>query len=179
MLISRFRYTPLYCEENVWQLCDDPRVPGDDKQVVFISNAARRVAMWGQKAARDPHDPVVWDYHVILVSRSQIWRVWDLDSALGLDVSFESWCSASFEVSITPEAFRPQFRCIEADVYRTTFASDRRHMRLPDGTDASPPPAWPCIGRGHNLDQFVDMRDEGGPGELLDFEGVCRRFGGS
>jgi protein N-terminal glutamine amidohydrolase len=176
---SSFRHHPFYCEENVWHLCGDPGVPGCDKRVVFISNEARRVAMWGQSAANAPGEPVVWDYHVVLLSRTVTWQVWDLDSTLALGLPFDDWARGSFELAVTPVAFHPRFRCIDAQVFRDTFGSDRRHMRRPDGTDVSPAPPWPCIGREHNLDRFADMRDASGPGELHDFEGLRRRFGSS
>jgi protein N-terminal glutamine amidohydrolase len=167
-------YQAFYCEENIWHLCGDPRAGGDDRHVLFVSNEARRVAMWGQKASRDPGDPVVWDYHVVLLARTRTWSVWDFDSTLGLDVPLARWLESSFDAFV-PEAFRPLFRCVEAGAYRRELASDRRHMRRPDGTEVSPAPPWPCIGRGHNLDRFIDVR-AAGPGEVYDLAGLKRRF---
>lgn len=37
------------------------------------------------------------------------------------------------------------FRVIPAEVYLTTFSSDRRHMRRPDGTWIKPPPSYEPI----------------------------------
>jgi protein N-terminal glutamine amidohydrolase len=172
------RYCPFYCEENVWHLCANPRLVGTDRRVVIVSNHGHHVAVWRQRAAYDAAEPVVWDYHVVLLSRAAgTWRVWDLDSALGLEVPLARWLRESFQISLTPKPLRPMFRCVDADVFREVFASDRRHMRRPDGTEVGPAPPWPCIGHGHNLDRFIDMQDVGMPGERLDFDAFCRRFG--
>lgn len=37
------------------------------------------------------------------------------------------------------------FRVIPAETYLAEFASDRRHMRRPDGTWIKPPPSYPPI----------------------------------
>ena len=37
------------------------------------------------------------------------------------------------------------FRVIPAEVYLTTFSSDRRHMRRPDGSWIKPPPSYAPI----------------------------------
>lgn len=178
MSTSSFRYCPFYCEENVWHLSADPQVPGADRRVVFVSNPARQVVLWAQRAASQPDEPVVWDYHVVLLCDVEnTWRVWDLDSTLGLGVLLDEWARASFEVLPMPRELRPMFRCIEADAFRRSFASDRSHMRRPDGTYASPPPPWPRIGQGNNLHRFIDMRDEAVAGDVLDLEGLRRRFG--
>jgi protein N-terminal glutamine amidohydrolase len=170
-------YWPFYCEENIWHLVTDPRVMGEPRWVVFVSNEVRRVAMWNQRAARSPDEPVVWDYHVVLLTRVENgWRVWDLDSVLGLDVSLEAWLRGSFRLAVTPRELKPTFRCIEANLFRRELASDRRHMRHPDGTLAAPEPPWPCIGTGHNLDRFVDVTDAEIGGELVDLDGLERRF---
>ena len=169
-------YCPYYCEENVWHLCADPRV-GEERWVLFVSNLGMNVAMWKQRAAAAPDAPVVWDYHVVVLARrDRSWRVWDLDCLLGLDLALETWLRASFEPATTPAELWPLFRCIEADVFRRTFASDRRHMLRPDGTPCAPAPSWPRIGQGHNLHRFIDMSDTSVPGFVVDLGGLRARF---
>lgn len=176
MAEDRQRYWPYYCEENVWHLC--ATVGGQYGLVAFVSNAARRVAMWGQRAAAHPGEPVLWDYHVVLLARGRDdWRVWDLDSTLGLDIPLAAWLSASFEAGRVPDPLRPRFRLVPADAFRRRFSSDRRHMRGPGGAFAQPPPPWETIGEGHNLDRFVDMRDSAFLGELFDLPALRRRLG--
>lgn len=41
--------------------------------------------------------------------------------------------------------FQRFFRVIPADTYLASFASDRRHMRRPDGSWIKPPPAYSPI----------------------------------
>lgn len=38
----------------------------------MVDLALLQVALWSQKRARSPNNPVVWDYHVILVLRPKI-----------------------------------------------------------------------------------------------------------
>ena len=171
-------YWPYYCEENIWHLCEDPQAQGDETLVALISNASRQVAVWYQRAAPATEEPVLWDYHVILLCRKEgTWQVWDLDTVLGLPFDARHWMMASFTgTHQIPLSYAPQFRVLPADVYRRELATDRRHMRRPDGAWASPPPPWPTISEGSNLMQWTDM-DAEGPGEVLDFEGMWRRLG--
>ncbi len=46
-----FRYTPYYCEENVWHLCRQPSLSAFEKEAVFISNPQRACWLWEQKAS--------------------------------------------------------------------------------------------------------------------------------
>ena len=93
-----FRYCPYFCEENVWHLCTDDRVildhepiPVENRRVVFISNARRRVAMWKQRAGGS--QSVLWDYHVVLLAGG---NVWDLDTTLGFPIPLDAWVRGSF-----------------------------------------------------------------------------------
>lgn len=150
--MSERRYQPFWCEENVWHLAGEPALAARRRKVVFISNAAQQCAVWAQRAG----DPVVWDYHVVLVVDD---RVFDLDTTLGVDVPLSTWCAVSFRAE-APPALRPRFRVVDADVYRATFSSDRSHMRDALGHWCAPPPPWPAIhdaARGMNLMQFVDV----------------------
>ena len=159
--MERYDYAPLYCEENVRRLMDHPDVAGSERNVLFI---ARDFRMWAQRAG----SPCTWDYHVILLVKSAGWRVWDLDSLLGLDAPLETYLDRSFK------APGPRFRVIDAATFATTFSSDRSHMKLPDGTYRAPPPPWPpCFdpARGMNLNAFIDM-DQPFVGERLDLPGL-------
>lgn len=149
------RHTPYYCEENIWWLAQDARFVGKQAEVVFISNPSRSVAFAHQRAAQNEGDIVVWDYHVVLLTLGE---VWDLDCTLGAPLPLHTWLDASFDPDVHPR-YAPMFKCIPASDYVAHFASDRRHMRGVDGTWQAPPPAWPCVGQGHRLDAYVDVRD--------------------
>lgn len=150
----KFRYTPYFCEENIWHLCADPGVPVpvEERRVIVISGPRGRVAMRKQRAGGGR--PVLWDYHVVLEARGS---VWDLDTTLGLPVALGDWARSSF---LPPDPrFPPRFRVVDAAVYRETFASDRSHMIGPGGAPLRPFPTWPPIGRGMTLPRFIDMDD--------------------
>lgn len=166
------RYCPCFCEENIWHLCTDPAVSRDgrpisveERHVVFISNARRSVWMRQQRAGGT--EPVVWDYHVVLLAGG---LVWDPDTLLGFPVALERWLRDSFTPS--PD-LAPRFRVIGAPTYLDRFASDRSHMIGPDGTPLKPLPPWPPIGEGMNLFRFVDMETPF-VGQLLDLESFRR-----
>lgn len=176
-------YCPYYCEENVWHLCADPRVAAADRRVLFISNPARCVAMWGQRAAPDPEQPIAWDYHVVLLLRppAGAWEVWDLDALDPGPRAAEGWLLDSFDhARLLPRRYAPRFRMVDAAQYRRHFRSDRRHMRRPDGTPMQPPPPWPAIrgeapacapvDDGCNLERFVDTADSSFLGQLFDLD---------
>lgn len=168
-----FHPVPYYCEENVWHLCHDPRVTHRPRAVLIISNASRCVAVGAQRAAPDPSSPVLWDYHVVLVAREhQGWSVWDVDTTLGLPVPLSVYLEASFALPEGyGEALAPYFRVVEASRYRSTLATDRRHMQDAQGHYQAPPPPWPVIGTGSNLMRLIDMND---PivGTIVDLDGV-------
>lgn len=162
------RYCPFYCEENVWQLCVDPRVGSGPREVWVISNLQRTVALAHQRAGEPPLGLVVWDYHVVLASSSDDgWRLWDLDTTMGLNIPADRWLQGTFLP--VPEPFRPWFRVLDAPRYRQMLASDRRHMKGPEGAWLQSPPPWPSIGEGHNLDRFTDLATpfEGGVFDLV------------
>lgn len=172
-------YCPFYCEENVWHLCADPRVAACERRVLIISNRERRVPMWGQSIATDPELPIAWDYHVVLLARrpGQAWQAWDLDAQRADLRPASDWLDDSFRaIGLLPPKFEPRFRLVTCADYRRFFRSDRRHMRLPDGSARQPPPPWPAIlgepvpgyeDDGSNLDAFLDTEDPSFPGELL------------
>jgi protein N-terminal glutamine amidohydrolase len=160
-LASVKRYTAFYCEENVWHLANDAEIDC----VVFISNPQRQVACFEQQRAPAPGQPMVWDYHVIGLALSttetQSSMIQDLDSALTMPSPVNKYLAATFP-PLRPQhqKYSPWFRICSATDYIRTFASDRRHMKSPDGSWQQPPPAWPCIGAARgtsNLDEFLDL----------------------
>jgi hypothetical protein len=158
--VSPVRYTPFYCEENVWWLAQEPRFASLRRDVVFVSNEQRACAVFHQRAARAVGAPVVWDYHVVLATHVEhAIEVWDLDCTQGAPLAAEAWLELSFGPGRQlPSMFHPAFRIVAADEFVATFSSDRSHMRTRDGRYRAPPPAWPCISRGApNLMTFADV----------------------
>jgi len=151
-------YQPYYCEENIWHLCRDPRFAGRECQVLFISNLQQSVAIWSARLA-PPDEPVIWDYHVVLLCREGDWQIWDLDTRLAQPCAADAFLRASFRAC--HPRLKPLFRLIEADRYQDQFSSDRSHMRLAGGGFRQPPPPWPPIFDGvqNRLEGFIDMSD--------------------
>jgi hypothetical protein len=170
-----FRYAPFYCEENVWHLAREPRFARRRREVVFISNESRSCAVWYQRAAAKPSWPILWDYHVVLLCADP-WEVWDLDTTLGLPSAAPDYLRRSFRPGIGRD-LEPRFRVVEADVFLREFASDRSHMRGPQGQMLKEPPPWPPLGAPgapSNLARFVDMATPF-VGEVLDLHGLVAR----
>lgn len=57
-------YQPFYCEENIWLLAQDPRCGDGERLVVLITGTEGHVAMWRQKPADGPGEPLLWDYQI-------------------------------------------------------------------------------------------------------------------
>jgi len=168
-------YTSCYCEENVWHLCQviqtkERSHPMDHKDhmnhflVVFISNPHEAIPLWKQKAGRCEEDWfVMWDYHVILIDK-QDQLVYDLDTVLQFPCNFKEYFSQAIRPdSILNEKFHRHFRVIQAQDFLSTFASDRSHMKHPDGTWIKLPPSYPCIRTSeseNNLKNFIRMELE-------------------
>lgn len=163
------RYQPAYCEENVLMLAQDPRLRSG--QAVFITNSDQAVACWDQRASERPDGLVAWDYHVVLICDGQ---VWDHDCRSGMPLSIENWLACTFPHEVSPR-FTPLFRVVPAAQLLTCFASDRSHMRLPDGGWRAPPPPWPPFGQGHNLPEFLDLTRPA-PGRITDRAGLSGLF---
>lgn len=145
---------------------------------MLISNRDRRCAVWHQRAA-GPGQPVIWDYHVILLCLSgRGWQVWDMDTLLGFPEAFDSYVANSF---LAVEAgFAPEFRLLTAQQYVAVFSSDRKHMLDSSGDWLVSPPPWPQIYNGEfaNLMALIDF-SEPQPGELLNLDQLRSRFGSS
>jgi hypothetical protein len=159
-----FRYWPYFCEENIWHLCADDRVPVpvEERRVIVITGVRGRFAMRRQRAGGT--GPVLWDYHVVLGGAG---KIWDLDTTLGLPVDRDDWVRSSFLPLYRD--FVPRFRIVDAAAYLARFASDRSHMTGPDGAPLKPHPPWPRIGEGMTLPQFVNL-DAPFVGEVRDLD---------
>lgn len=174
---ASFCYQAFYCEENAFHLSQDPRFAGRAAAAVFVTGAEGECVMWHQRAARRPGAPLSWDYHVFLLARDP-WEIWDLDTVLGCPVPADAYLRRSFRPEIElPRELTPQFRIVGAAELGATFASDRSHMRRPDGRYLKPPPPWPPIGRPgleSNLGRFLTMSDSIA-GEVTDLAGFLAR----
>lgn len=161
-------YQAFYCEENVWHACRVLEALGDGgvRHAVFVTNAARTVACWAQRACPAPHEPVVWDYHVILVERQEKdVAIRDPDCVVGGRLGALQWLDATFPPSfaVTPR-YRPLFRPVPASRYLEELRTNRSHMRAADGRYYRPPPPWDPPGAPeHNLEDWLrvtpDPRD--------------------
>ncbi len=172
-------YASCYCEENVWRLLQDPRLEGESPHALFLSNARRAFAMWHQRAADPPEGPVVWDYHVVVLARRRAWEVWDLDSRLPFPCPAAHYLRESFpEVPGLDATLRPRFRLVPRDALLARFASDRSHMRTPEGAFKAEPPPLPPIrttAETMNLWSWVDTAP-GFVGEVFDLAGLQRHL---
>ncbi|MCH2187717.1 hypothetical protein MK280_17825 [Myxococcota bacterium] len=162
IFLKKSRYWPYYCEENVWSLCQAACSQPVDARAVVVTGREGPVAFLRQRALPPEELMMTWDYHVFLLFRepNRTWQVFDPDTVLPQPCSAHVYALGSFpDLDPSSSAHRPQFRCIEASVYLKTFCSDRRHMRDAAGRYFQPPPPWPTIGHGHNLDRLIDMSD--------------------
>lgn len=157
MVQESCKYTPYYCEENIWHLCQDPQFKGSPGFVIFISNPAMQCVFYKQKNGIHG-DPVVWDYHVIFLSHAKEWVVWDLDTLLPFPCPFQDYLSGTFPGPL-PEWISPLFKVIPARNYIENFYSDRSHMRDLDNGFTQPPPEWPPIRpeKGNSLQEYCSM----------------------
>ncbi|CAA0376242.1 unnamed protein product [Arabidopsis thaliana] len=169
---TRFQHTPYYCEENVYLLCKTlcengvADATGSDLFAVFISNEKKQVPLWHQKASTRADGVVLWDYHVICVQRKKESDseplVWDLDSTLPFPSPLASYVTETIQPSFQLFAeYQRFFRIVHAPLFFKHFASDRRHMKEPDGSwTAQPPPYEPIVAQHgilHNLSEYIAM----------------------
>ena len=153
------KYQANYCEENIWHLANESEIQANERFVVFISNPGKCFAMWEQKSAEEGQ-PVMWDYHVVLVTRGESLQIWDLDTRAGYPLPAQDWIQASFGgCANMPDTFHPMFRVVEAGPFIESFSSDRSHMLVSENSYRSPVPSWEPIGadKPSNLHQFINM----------------------
>ena len=161
------RHQPYFCEENVWQLLAAGDLPAP-AAALFVTNADRSVAMWGQRAAH--RDPIVWDYHVVAWLPGHR-LVIDLDDRRQCGFWLADWLAHAFRRDVA-EPLQPHFRSVPAAEFLARFASDRSHMLDAAGRPLQPFPSWPPPrGRdgGSNLARFLAL-DDPIAGEVLSRE---------
>ncbi len=168
-------YTASFCEENIWHLAQHTELAALDRRVVIITNPTRSCAVWAQQLAPSPEEPVVWDYHVLLLVEmdGKHW-VLDLDTTLPFPCAFEDYVGASFRD--IPPPFTAWFRVVEADLYCREFSSKRLHMRTEDGSWLAPPPPWPMILGAGALDLETALDLDRGPGEVMNLHAFLRMY---
>jgi hypothetical protein len=160
-----FKYWPLYCEENIWHLCQHPFFADHQKRVVFISNQSKSCIVCCQKSATTAIAPIIWDYHVVLFAKERSqdaieqptqgqWQVWDLDSTLPLGSCAEQYLSKTLpKLRQGFDHFEPRFVTFDGDKFVQFFSSDRSHMLDGNGNWIAPHPLWNVIESDVNLSQ--------------------------
>ncbi|EPY53588.1 hypothetical protein SPOG_03178 [Schizosaccharomyces cryophilus OY26] len=173
---SKIQYTSCYCEENIYQLAEYfvKEKPQLQAYVIFLSTPTKTMPIWEQ--SKSPF--VIWDYHVVLLTRSlqnprEGWFVWDHDTRLPIPCPLEHYLERALrrDWEHSPELplifgnsycdMNRKYRVIEAKSYLQHFSSDRSHMKTETGEWLSPPPPYPCIGKGNqmNLPQYTNVND--------------------
>ena len=115
-----------------------------------------------QRKANTPTEPLLWDYHVVL-----LWHVapdaryiLDFDTTLAFCTPIADYFRQAFlDESLLKPRFVPLFRVMPSGEYVEKLLSDRRHMRDEYGWLADPPPWPPTSVTESNLHKFTDMSD--------------------
>ncbi len=166
-------YQARYCEENVWRLLARPALEGCPAWAAVVSSEAGHFFALRQSAGRQADGFVCWDYHVFAVAEESDGSRWalDLDSELSFPCLLTDYLAETF-IPLRHQPAAPRFRLMPAADYVAGLASDRAHMRNPDGSYMAPPPPWPAPGRGksNTLMSWIDVTADV-PGLLLDLEG--------
>ncbi|KAG9478682.1 protein N-terminal glutamine amidohydrolase isoform X1 [Eleutherodactylus coqui] len=179
-------YTSCYCEENVWKLCESirDRTPHhlEEFYAIFLSNENRMIPIWKQQCGKS-EDPVIWDYHVILLHDCGDGQrfIYDLDTVLPFPCPCDTYIKEALRSDHNiHKDFRRKLRLIPADEYLRTFASDRSHMKDANNDWRKPPPSYPCIKTPEfsmNLDDFISMDQRVGYGTVYTLKAFTERFG--
>jgi len=180
-------YVPFYCEENVWRLLSRPELAGLETWAVAVFSPGTSVPVRRQRHGQGPEGLIQWDYHVFALAKGdEGFRVLDFDTTLGFSTPARDYLEAVFREGHADHAGpaagasaaqpvgdgdrrrgRILFRVMEGREYCRRLASDRSHMRGPDGDWLEPPPDWPAPrGCGEGSWPLADMivPSEGGPG---------------
>ena len=188
MLTPKPDHQPFYCEENVWLLLEHPAlVSRAQRWAMIITNEARCCPMWQQRAG-EPGQAVLWDYHVIALTRDEPegWLAWDLDHRPGLPCALSLWLERSFPLrQQLPQAYQPMFRVMSGEVYRGSLRTDRSHMRDERGGWLKPPPPWAPPGQPSEratqaqlppstLMAWLTLKDRSQPGQVYDWAALSR-----
>ncbi|KAJ7685043.1 N-terminal glutamine amidase-domain-containing protein [Mycena polygramma] len=143
-LLPQMVYTPFYCEENIYVLCEALLSRKAEVSVVFISNESKtvcpscrppkyapqafvQIALNNQKLGGQ--SVVVWDYHVVLWLRARDQQNWiyDFDSSLPFPCLMKDYLAHTFEEDV-PFPYISLFRIVTGPTFVEYFASDRSHM---------------------------------------------------
>lgn len=177
---SEHPYTPLFCEENIWQLARRllaEGTPPDDLWVLFFSNPDKQLVMLKQQRSGE-YGYVVWDYHVVLQAADMIY---DFDTTLQFPVNANDYLQQSFPNQRTlRERYRGWVRRIPARTFLTRFYSDRSHMH--GVVNESEFPAWPPMIPSDDdaiaLSDYWDMQKEMDDGsEVVSVAALVQRQG--
>ena len=168
-------YQARYCEENVWRLLARGEIEARRSWAAIVSSQSGLVVALRQRAGRPEDGLVCWDYHVFAVVEDLDGTrlALDLDSELPFPCPLLRYLAESFP-PMRLQRRRPIFRVIAAADYLTGLASDRSHMRRPDGSYFAPPPRWPAPGRGksNTLMSWIEVSCKS-PGVLYDLAQMC------
>jgi len=158
---THYLYTPLFCEENIWQLLlslstSNPGIEKDKMWVLMISNPTQQVALFNQKSA-PLNQAVVWDYHVILLAEiNKHPFIFDFDTRLPFVTSLPVYLKNTFPpIESLPHEFIPYIRKIPAHSYLDQFYSDRSHMLKQ--VEPSDFPDWSLINA--NKSEHIPLMD--------------------
>lgn len=177
-------YTPCYCEENIWHLCDHVRKnqPGllNYVHAVFLSNDCKVIPLWEQRAGTGEEKLVFWDYHVIFMyCKGSCCTIYDLDTCLPFPCDIKLYLERGLrsDHQIVPKYHR-KLRVIPASEFLDNFSSDRSHMRKSDGSWIKPPPNYPpiCPQGINNLDHFIQMHPTYGCGKVMTLDQFTEDF---
>ncbi|DBA95842.1 TPA: Protein N-terminal glutamine amidohydrolase [Trebouxia sp. C0004] len=161
--VSDCVYTPCFCEENAYKLCEQLCKRCAHFHVAFISNPARQVPLWQQRASQRSDGFVLWDYHVIVLEEGEKdCLVWDLDTTLPFPCTLLAYADIALNTQLLLDTeFARLFRVVSGNDYLQGFASDRSHMRLSNGAWQAVPPSYPCItasdGAAMRLQDYISM----------------------
>ncbi|KAF8065818.1 tun [Scenedesmus sp. PABB004] len=175
-------HTRCYCEENVALLLRRLEAHGGRRGALYaavVSNAADAIPLWRQAAGDEGQGGfIVWDYHVLALEVSRggappargpaaATRVWDLDSQLPFPCDAPRYAAEALQAGrvALPRHLARRWRVVAAATFLAHFASDRSHMRRPDGSWAAPPPPHACLRgpsapSGHTLPRFRCMASD-------------------
>ncbi|CAM9663208.1 unnamed protein product [Pylaiella littoralis] len=171
-------YTSHYCEENTLQLCQHllGRAQIADVQLfaVFVSNQARQVPVWHQRLADSRDEPVLWDYHVLLLAKHPQGNwVYDLDSTLAFPTQAALYITHAIRNEVNMDMrFRRMFRVVPARECVDHFSSNRSHMIEQDGSYSAQPPCFaplrgPRATTDNNLEEWISMDAGTGRGRVM------------
>jgi len=128
---TKYHYTALFCEENIWKLIESnlaysSMTPID---VLFIINQSNSIALFEQHKSNGKQ-AVIWDYHVVLsaeVNNNLV--VFDFDSRCEFPCDINSYFNKTFaRYNQLADHHQALLRPIKADYYYQNFTSERSHM---------------------------------------------------